>query len=577
MVEFVAGLLQRMRAGEAAAGRSAPWPRGVVSATSACTHVDRLFAHLREARARCVVCGRVRVEFTESSVLELPLRADDEAFVSVTDLYVEYCRLQPSSEDGTTVFCDRCERRTEWWVQGRVVRVPNVLLVQVRRTARDGTVRRFPVQVEEHLTLPELPPLELSSVVYRDGASMDFGHYTCACRAPDGRFWFFDDVRRPACVPEISLVKPRSVYVLVYTTPRGCSAFADQGGVPPGDDARESDGGSASVAGPVLGGAAASSGSAGAAAVRGAATAGKEAPVFVPRLRPICSVCGERQRDLPPECSCVASRNRDRACAEGAEQDRRNELSRPIAYELHRREQEKLRRGAEGAASAGAATGSSSGSAVVPTSVTVGGAGAAKRRTLLGYFEPVGPARSYEPGSAGVGAERPGKLPKRDGESAAGSLQSADLVLRDASSPAGACSGEEGSQDEMELDPSPRGDVRVYDVVMGLRRVGLGAGVWATLEREFGDRAMGIVNTGWAREWYGWRNLVASVAELDDLDDEVFMERSLCLAADTVRRFLMLAAQNSDEVFRRDDERIRLLEQEGFTRGQFKFETAFVS
>ncbi len=324
VVEFVAGLLQRMRAGEAAAGRSAPWPRGVVSATSACTHVDRLFAHLREARARCVVCGRVRVEFTESSVLELPLRADGDAFVSVTDLYVEYCRLQPSSEDGTTVFCDRCERRTEWWVQGRVVRVPNVLLVQVRRTARDGTLRRFPVQVEEHLTLPELPPLELSSVVYRDGASMDFGHYTCACRAPDGRFWFFDDVRRPACVPEISGVKPRSVYVLVYTTPRGCSAFADQGGVPPGDG----DGGSASVAGPVLGGAAASSVSAGAAALRGAATAGNEAPVFVPRLRPICSVCGERQRDLPPECSCVASRNRDRACAEGAEQDRRNERDR---------------------------------------------------------------------------------------------------------------------------------------------------------------------------------------------------------------------------------------------------------
>ena len=214
----------------------------------------------------------------------------------------------------------------------------------------------------------------------------------------------------------------------------------------------------------------------------------------------------------------------------------------------------------------------------MPTSVTVGGAGAAKG-TLLGYFEPVGPARSYGPGSAGVGAERPGKRPKRDGESATGSLQSADPVLRDASSPAGACSGAEKSRDGMELDPSPRSagasaasssgddsaasdlevsevdalreserDVRVYDVIMDLCRGNLGAGVWATLEREFGDRALEVVNTGWAKDWCGWQDLVASVAEFDDLDEEAFMERSLGLVADTVRRFLMLAAQNSDGV-----------------------------
>ena len=180
VAEFVMGLLERMRDGEVSVGRSAPWPQGVLSARSTCTHVDRLFAHLREDRSRCVVCGKVTVKFAAATVLELPLPAVEQLSPSVTDLYVEYCKLQQSSEDGTTVFCDgECKKRTERWVQGRVAREPNVLLVQVRRCARDGRVRRFPVQIEEQLTLPDLPPLELSS-----------GYPSCQrvpCRAPTWR------------------------------------------------------------------------------------------------------------------------------------------------------------------------------------------------------------------------------------------------------------------------------------------------------------------------------------------------------------------------------------------------------
>ncbi len=411
------------------------------------------------------------MKFAAATVLELPLPAVEQLSPSVTDLYVEYCKLQQSSEDGTTVFCDgECKRRTERWVQGRVAREPNVLLVQVRRSARDGRVRRFPVQIEEQLTLPDLPPLELSSVVYHDGISMNAGHYTCACRAPpDGAFWFFDDVAMPRRVPEITVVKPRSVYMLVYTAPGGCSSFAGQGGVPPRDVAEGGDGGSAGgvagsdslpglvgamaagVAGGGLGGAVTGSGSGGAAAPLGAASG-----------------------------SAVASGSAGAGTNDG-----------------------------DGAAGLPPPSPPPSRGATASGALSVMGAGAAKRTLAAQYLGEVQLGASAGPGFVGASVGCPAKRRKCDGEGAGSSLLSADPVLWDAASPAGACSGEEESPDEMKLDPSPRGsgasaasgsgddsaasdlevsdvdvlcesesDARVYDVIMGLSRVNLGAGVW---------------------------------------------------------------------------------------------------
>ena len=79
----------------------------------------------------------------------------------------------------------------------RIATTPNVLLVQLERVGPQGKILRHPVRVEEELNLPGLDPLELSSVIYIEGATFPTSHYLCVSRGPDGNFWNFDD-QRPA-------------------------------------------------------------------------------------------------------------------------------------------------------------------------------------------------------------------------------------------------------------------------------------------------------------------------------------------------------------------------------------------
>ena len=64
--------------------------------------------------------------------------------------------------------------------------------------------------------------LELAAVVYHDGRKVGSGHFWCACRNVDGRFWRFDGARMPSRVLSTDWrTKDRDVYMLVYTRPRG--------------------------------------------------------------------------------------------------------------------------------------------------------------------------------------------------------------------------------------------------------------------------------------------------------------------------------------------------------------------
>ena len=82
-------------------------------------------------------------------------------------------------------------------VQERVATTPNVLLVHVERVGSDGTILRFPVQVEEEFNMPGLHALELSAAIYIEGSNLAAAHYVCVSRGPDGNFWNFDD-QKPA-------------------------------------------------------------------------------------------------------------------------------------------------------------------------------------------------------------------------------------------------------------------------------------------------------------------------------------------------------------------------------------------
>ena len=128
---------------------------------------------------------------------------------------------------------------------------PNVLVVQVQRNpegvevaARGGTgasgsgdhvgaggLVRHAVSVEDHLSLPGGVEMDLVGVVFHNGPTLHSGHYTCLCRGPQGRFWYFDDdfpVQKRE--EEVAHIKPREVYLIVYARQQQGWAAAEPAG-----------------------------------------------------------------------------------------------------------------------------------------------------------------------------------------------------------------------------------------------------------------------------------------------------------------------------------------------------------
>ena len=111
--------------------------------------------------------------------------------------------------------------------QRRMSSCPNVLVVHVRRTLGGSSdVLRHPVLVEEEISLLDVGSFELSGVVYHSGRSATRPHYSCVSRGPERQFWRYDDKAAWRLPSDVGRVLPRSVYLLVYTLPKGIAGFA---------------------------------------------------------------------------------------------------------------------------------------------------------------------------------------------------------------------------------------------------------------------------------------------------------------------------------------------------------------
>ena len=182
----------------------------------------------------CSCCYRVTSRFEASTILSLPVPADQECTSWLTDLYTEFCRTQcVLCDDADAVCCEgECASVQEHWIQKRLVYTPNVLVFRVPRFDGSGARRRFALCLEEELLLPGLDAMELFGAVYFDGDSLSAPgcKYTCSCRGPDDQFWEFNGKDRPGRPVEgISTAKSKSSCLVVYTRRRGGSAFADAG------------------------------------------------------------------------------------------------------------------------------------------------------------------------------------------------------------------------------------------------------------------------------------------------------------------------------------------------------------
>ena len=215
--EFLEGFLDCARSWEMAAARCSFWA-GVQLTDPVATHLERLFGFVLETRRRCKVCrGQVRSWFSSEKVLRVSPQEDAGGPYTVTEMYLASCAAVEHEFK-----CVACGRDTAHESQSQIFTAPNVLVVQVRR----GAGPRLRVAVEEVLDLPGLPSMTLVGVVYHRGETPSSGHYTCLCRGPQGRFWYYDD-NRPVQreQQEVAHVKPSQVYMAVYCRSDGSGSW----------------------------------------------------------------------------------------------------------------------------------------------------------------------------------------------------------------------------------------------------------------------------------------------------------------------------------------------------------------
>ena len=236
-VLFLLQFLDRARGVELEALRFGTWGFVQLPGMAVATHVDRLFGFVREERVRCMRCrGQVRCSYVRELALRVRPRKLQGGPMTIMEMYLDSCGPAPV-QGADALWCETCATRTDHDCQSRMLTVPNVLVVHVKRNPegvegaeRDGVgavrtrdvvgagrLLREPVSVEEHLSLPGGIDMELVGVVYHNGVTIDSGHYTCLCRGPAGRFWFYNDAnpvqRREE---EVAHIKPKEVAMVVY-------------------------------------------------------------------------------------------------------------------------------------------------------------------------------------------------------------------------------------------------------------------------------------------------------------------------------------------------------------------------
>ena len=223
-VEFFEAFLVKLRQQEIHVNRYGFWG-GVQIDRAVATHADRIFGFVRETRRRCSRCaGSVRSWYSCEHVLRLEPKIVEGGPMTIAEMYLQSCA---PVEGGELLACPACGVDVVHESQSRIVQMPNVLVVQMKRSlgVRPG------VDVEAQLELPGMPPMALVGVLYHDGPTFKSGHYTCLCRGPGGRHWMYDDAKAVRVVEdEVCAIKPKQVYMLVYARRDGSAAWARGGG-----------------------------------------------------------------------------------------------------------------------------------------------------------------------------------------------------------------------------------------------------------------------------------------------------------------------------------------------------------
>ncbi|KAG0234178.1 ubiquitin-specific protease doa4 [Mortierella sp. GBA43] len=192
--------------------------------------IVRLFQGQFKNRLTCTKCGRTSTTYNAFMYLALPIKAKSsgrqpQTLTSCLNAFVE----SEVMEGDNAWNCPNCKKPRKAYKQLTISRVPNVLLIQLKRFSSDGPFKnkiKAMVQYPIHdldLTkyLPRRPGAEPQQVLYdlyavsNHSGEVSSGHYTACVRGESPDSWInFDDSRVSPC--DKSVAVSEHGYTLFY-------------------------------------------------------------------------------------------------------------------------------------------------------------------------------------------------------------------------------------------------------------------------------------------------------------------------------------------------------------------------
>uniref|UniRef100_A0A0R3RW66 Ubiquitin carboxyl-terminal hydrolase 36 n=1 Tax=Elaeophora elaphi TaxID=1147741 RepID=A0A0R3RW66_9BILA len=189
------------------------------------TPVEQLFAGTLRNQVQCSTCSAILINYERFRELNLGIKKPSyDRRITLEDLLDDYF----GNEVLTSFNCNKCKRSTQIQRSSRILRAPNLLLIQIKRFNSFGGKIGVHVNFNLRMNLEryvhraaEAHFYELTGIVQHMGSAVEHGHYIAIVRGFDGRsYYLFDDEQRH----RVSLAELHNTqaYMLLYVR---CNAF----------------------------------------------------------------------------------------------------------------------------------------------------------------------------------------------------------------------------------------------------------------------------------------------------------------------------------------------------------------
>uniref|UniRef100_A0AAF5Q6D5 Ubiquitin carboxyl-terminal hydrolase 36 n=1 Tax=Wuchereria bancrofti TaxID=6293 RepID=A0AAF5Q6D5_WUCBA len=189
------------------------------------TPVEQLFVGTLRNQIQCSACSAILINYERFRELNLGIKKTGyDRRITLEDLLDDYF----GSEVLNSFKCTNCKRTTQIQRSSRILRAPNLLLIQIKRFNSFGG--KIGVHVNFNLRLDleqyihragESHVYELTGIVQHMGNAVEHGHYIAVVRGFDGRsYYMFDDEQRHRV--SLSELHNTQAYMLLYVR---CNAF----------------------------------------------------------------------------------------------------------------------------------------------------------------------------------------------------------------------------------------------------------------------------------------------------------------------------------------------------------------